>query len=132
MTPPSPAKAILRRFDQASIYLMIGGTYTALLSQARASLWVVGLAAAVWIATLAGVPDETWGEAVEAIVVAKPGAARDPADIIAWARARIAHYKAPKSVDFVDAIPRNITGKILRRQLREPYLEGAGAEGQLI
>ncbi len=54
LTPPSPARAILRRFDRASIYLMIGGTYTALLSQARASLWVAALAAAVWIAALAG------------------------------------------------------------------------------
>ena len=54
MAPPSPAKAILRRFDHASIYLMIGGTYTALLSQARASLWVVALVAVVWIAALAG------------------------------------------------------------------------------
>jgi hemolysin III len=55
MAPPSPAKAILRRFDHASIYLMIGGTYTALLSQARASLWVVAFAAATWTAALAGV-----------------------------------------------------------------------------
>ena len=54
MAPPSPAKAILRRFDHASIYLMIGGTYTALLSQARASLGLVALAAFVWIAVLAG------------------------------------------------------------------------------
>jgi len=54
MAPPSPAKAILRRFDHASIYLMIGGTYTALLSQARASLAVVALAGFVWIAVLAG------------------------------------------------------------------------------
>lgn len=54
MAPPSPARTILRRFDHASIYLMIGGTYTALLSQARASLSVVALAIAVWIAALAG------------------------------------------------------------------------------
>ena len=71
-----------------------------------------------------GVPDEKWGEAVKAIVVAKPGATRDAADIIAWARERIASYKVPKSVDFVDAIPRNITGKILRRELRKPYWKG--------
>ena len=54
MTPPSAAKTLLRRFDHAAIYLMIGGTYTALLSQARASLSVVALAIAVWIAALAG------------------------------------------------------------------------------
>jgi hemolysin III len=54
MAPPSAAKTLLRRFDHASIYLMIGGTYTALLSQARASLWVVALGAFVWIAALFG------------------------------------------------------------------------------
>ena len=54
MTPPSTAKAILRRCDHAAIYLMIGGTYTALLSQARASLGLVVLAASVWIAAIAG------------------------------------------------------------------------------
>ena len=54
MTPPSAAKTLLRRFDHAAIYLMIGGTYTALLSQARASLSVVALAIVVWIAALVG------------------------------------------------------------------------------
>ena len=71
-----------------------------------------------------GVPDDAWGEAVKAIVVLKPGAPRDAADIIAWARARIANFKTPKSVDFVDVIPRNLSGKILRRELREPYWKG--------
>jgi acyl-CoA synthetase (AMP-forming)/AMP-acid ligase II len=71
-----------------------------------------------------GVPDDDWGEAVKAVVVPKPGAARDEAGIIAWARERIAKYKVPKSVDFVEAIPRNLTGKILRRELRKPYWEG--------
>jgi long-chain acyl-CoA synthetase len=68
-----------------------------------------------------GVPDEVWGEAVKAIVVPKPGATPDAADIIAFARTRLAGFKAPKSVDFVAALPRGPTGKILRRALREPY-----------
>jgi len=72
-----------------------------------------------------GVPDEMWGEAVKAIVVPKPGVTPDAADIIAFARSRIAHYKAPKSVDFLDRpLPRNASGKILRRELREPYWAG--------
>ena len=71
-----------------------------------------------------GVPDETWGEAVKAIVVAKPGANPDPAEIITWTKERIAGYKAPKSVDFIDAMPRNPSGKILRKDLREKYWEG--------
>ncbi|MCR5876185.1 fatty acid--CoA ligase [Phenylobacterium sp. J426] len=71
-----------------------------------------------------GVPDERWGEAVKAVVVAKPGAVIDPQDVIAFARTRIAGFKVPKSVDVVDAIPRNASGKILRRELREPYWAG--------
>ena len=71
-----------------------------------------------------GVPDEKWGEAVKAVVVAKPGATPDAGSVIAWARERIAGYKAPKSVDFVAAIPRTVTGKILRRELRKPFWAG--------
>jgi acyl-CoA synthetase (AMP-forming)/AMP-acid ligase II len=71
-----------------------------------------------------GVPDEKWGEAVKAIVVLKPGHAPNADSIIAWARERVAAYKAPKSVDFIEAIPRNASGKILRRELRIPYWEG--------
>ncbi len=71
-----------------------------------------------------GVPHDTWGEAVKAIVVAKPGTSPDPDDIIAFARGRIAAFKAPKSIDFIAALPRNASGKILRRELREPYWAG--------
>jgi long-chain acyl-CoA synthetase len=71
-----------------------------------------------------GVPDEKWGEAVKAVVVPKPGVMADPEDIIAHARTRIAGFKVPKSVDFVAALPRGPSGKILRRVLREPYWAG--------
>jgi long-chain acyl-CoA synthetase len=68
-----------------------------------------------------GVPDERWGEAVKAVVVRKPGAEVTPGELIGWARERIAGYKLPKSVDFVEALPRNPTGKILKRELRKVY-----------
>ena len=71
-----------------------------------------------------GVPDATWGEAVKAVCVPRPGHSVDPASVIAWARARIAGFKVPKSVDVVAELPRNPTGKILRRALRAPYWEG--------
>jgi acyl-CoA synthetase (AMP-forming)/AMP-acid ligase II len=72
-----------------------------------------------------GVPDETWGESVKAVVVPKPGATPEAEDIIAFAKTRIAHFKAPKSVDFRDTpLPRSASGKILRRELREAYWAG--------
>jgi long-chain acyl-CoA synthetase len=71
-----------------------------------------------------GVPDQKWGEAVKAVVVLKRDASADASDIQAYARSRIADFKVPKSVDFVDALPRNASGKVLRRQLQEPYWAG--------
>jgi acyl-CoA synthetase (AMP-forming)/AMP-acid ligase II len=71
-----------------------------------------------------GVPDPRWGEAVKAIVVPKAGLPLSQDEIIAWARERIAGFKLPKSIDFVEALPRNPTGKVLRRELREPYWRG--------
>jgi long-chain acyl-CoA synthetase len=71
-----------------------------------------------------GVPDAKWGETVKAIVVSATGASPTPDEIIAFARERLARYKCPASVDFVDALPRNPSGKILKRVLREPYWQG--------
>jgi acyl-CoA synthetase (AMP-forming)/AMP-acid ligase II len=71
-----------------------------------------------------GVPDERWGEAVKAVIVLKPGHQASPEDILGFARSRIAGYKLPKSIDFVPALPRNPSGKILRRDLRAPYWAG--------
>jgi acyl-CoA synthetase (AMP-forming)/AMP-acid ligase II len=71
-----------------------------------------------------GVPDDRWGEAVKAIVVRKPGIEVGERELIDFCRERIAHYKAPSSVDFVAELPRNPSGKILKRVLRAPYWEG--------
>jgi acyl-CoA synthetase (AMP-forming)/AMP-acid ligase II len=69
-----------------------------------------------------GVPDEKWGETVKAVVVPAAGAAVDEATLIAFARDRLAHYKSPTSVSFVPELPRNPTGKILKRRLRSSFM----------
>jgi acyl-CoA synthetase (AMP-forming)/AMP-acid ligase II len=66
-----------------------------------------------------GVPDARWGEAVKAIIVTRAEVTAD--ELIAFARTRIAGYKVPKSIDFVDVLPRNPSGKILKKDLRAPY-----------
>lgn len=71
-----------------------------------------------------GVPDEKWGEAVKAIVVRRSDSVVDADTIIAYARERLAGYKIPKSVEFVNVLPRNPTGKLLKRELREKYWRG--------
>ena len=71
-----------------------------------------------------GVPDPRWGETVKAIVVRRSGSGVDGAELIDHARANLARYKCPTSVDFVDALPRNGTGKVLKRELREPFWAG--------
>ncbi len=65
-----------------------------------------------------GVPHEKWGETVHAVVVPTEGATADAAGLIAFARERLAHYKCPTGVTFVNELPRNPTGKILKRELR--------------
>ncbi|TNM36657.1 long-chain-fatty-acid--CoA ligase [Nocardioides albidus] len=71
-----------------------------------------------------GVPDATWGESVKAVVALKDGSDASEAELVGWTRERLAHFKAPRSVDIVDALPRNPTGKILKRELRKPYWQG--------
>ncbi|ORW01085.1 long-chain-fatty-acid--CoA ligase [Mycobacterium kyorinense] len=69
-----------------------------------------------------GIPDERWGEAVKAVVTLEGEATE--AELIEWARERLAHYKCPKSIDIKDELPRNPTGKILKKDLRQQYWQG--------
>ncbi|MGW4487548.1 long-chain-fatty-acid--CoA ligase [Amycolatopsis sp. NPDC004368] len=68
-----------------------------------------------------GVPDEKWGEQVKAVIAPVPGEVLDVDKLMEFCRERLAHFKCPGSVDVLEALPRNATGKILKRSLREPY-----------
>jgi fatty-acyl-CoA synthase/long-chain acyl-CoA synthetase len=71
-----------------------------------------------------GIPSEDWGESVHAVVVARPGSSLTEADVTAFAREHLASYKLPRSVSFMDELPRTGSGKILKRELRAPYWAG--------
>lgn len=70
------------------------------------------------------VPDAKWGEAVQAAVVLRPGRQITTEELMAFAKARLAHFKSPKAIIIMDALPKTPVGKILRRVLREPYWQG--------
>lgn len=75
-----------------------------------------------------GVPDEKWGESVKALIILKPGMQASEEEIIEFCRNRLAGYKRPKSVEFVSSFPKNPTGKILKRIIRNQYWEGQEAK----
>ncbi len=78
-------------------------------------------------AAVFGIPDEDWGEQVKAVVEPAPGAVPGPEferELLAYLRERLAHYKCPRSVDFVPQLPRDPSGKLYKRRLRDPYWEG--------
>jgi len=73
------------------------------------------------------VPDQKWGEVPKALVVLKPNAAATESDLIEFCRSRLAHYKCPRSFEFVDVLPKTGTGKILKKDLRKKYWQGSDA-----
>jgi acyl-CoA synthetase (AMP-forming)/AMP-acid ligase II len=68
-----------------------------------------------------GVPHEKWGETPKAVVVRRPGSDPTPEELIGFSRDRLARYKCPTSVEFVDELPRNPSGKVLKKELREAF-----------
>ena len=71
-----------------------------------------------------GIPDQRWGEQVHAVVVLHPDSSVSEMDLLVFARENLAGYKVPKSVEVVEELPTNATGKVLKKILREPYWEG--------
>ena len=78
-------------------------------------------------AAVFGIPSEEWGESVHAVVVARPASGLDAAAVQGFAREHLAGYKIPRSIAFVDEIPKTGSGKILKRELRAPFWRGQGA-----
>jgi fatty-acyl-CoA synthase len=73
-------------------------------------------------AAIIGVPNDRWGEVGMAIIVKKQGQAIEESDVIRYCLGRLAKFKVPQSVQFVDVLPRNATGKVLKRELRTQYV----------
>jgi fatty-acyl-CoA synthase len=80
---------------------------------------------AVLEAAVIPVPDEKWGEVPKALVVLKPDAAATESELIEFCRSRLAHYKCPRSFEFVASLPKTATGKVLKKHLRKQYWQGA-------
>ena len=114
------AEGFLFLTDRVKDMIVSGGenVYPAEVENVLASHPAIGEVAVI------GVPHERWGESVKAIVVKKPGIETTAPEIIAFAKERLAGYKCPTSVDFTDLLPRNPSGKVLKKDLREPFWKG--------
>jgi len=76
------------------------------------------------------VPDDKWGEVPKALVIAKPGVSLSEAELLEFCRSRIAHYKCPRSIAFVESLPKTATGKVLKKHLRQVYGATLRAPGE--
>jgi acyl-CoA synthetase (AMP-forming)/AMP-acid ligase II len=101
--------------------MIISGGFNVFPSEVEQVLWSHP---AVQDCAVIGVPDDKWGEAVKAVVELKPGATVTPEELIQLAKGKLGGVKAPKSVDFLAALPRSAVGKVLKKNLRESYWAG--------
>ncbi len=83
---------------------------------------------AVLEAAVIGLPDEEWGEIVAAVVVRRPGMPVSVDDLVSWCRESLSGYKKPRAIHFVDELPKNPSGKVLKRELRSMFAQRAGRE----
>ena len=81
----------------------------------------------IYEAAVFGIPSEEWGETVHAIVVRNPGSELTDDDVIAYARQHLARYKVPRSISWLDELPKTGSGKVLKRELRQPFWAGHGS-----
>lgn len=101
--------------------MIISGGFNVYPSEVEQVLWSH---AAVLDCAVIGVPDDRWGEAVKAVVELKPGAQASADELISLCKEKLGSVKAPKSVDFVAQLPRSPVGKVLKKDIREPYWRG--------
>ncbi|WP_235735206.1 AMP-binding enzyme [Nocardioides alcanivorans] len=85
---------------------------------------VLGEHPAVAEIAVIGIPDDRWGETLHAVVVTRAEQTFDEEELLAWSRDRLAGFKCPRSVELVTELPRNATGKVLKRVLRERHWQG--------
>jgi acyl-CoA synthetase (AMP-forming)/AMP-acid ligase II len=98
--------------------MIISGGFNIYPSEVEQALWTHP---AVQDCAVIGVPDETWGEAVKAVVELNPGAHVEAEELIALCKQKLGSVKTPKSIDFVQSLPRSAVGKVLKKEIREPY-----------
>ena len=121
------ADGYLRILDRATDMIISGGEniYPAEVEAVLAQHPAVADVAVV------GRPDPAWGEAVHAVIVAKPDSSAEPDEIITWCRDRLAHFKCPKTAELAESLPRTTTGKVLKRELRAQLAAREDAEAVL-